>query len=92
MLSKDVFFEKMDELVMTYSNWRLKYDDVKTMKFWYEKFQHMEDAQFKYMVDRYIENDKFNPTISGLKEWDTMPRKSATQIEHEKVLREHGML
>lgn len=89
MLNKDVFFNKMDELVMTYANWRLKYDDVKTMKFWYDKFKDFEDERFIQMVDKYLANEKFNPTIAGLREWDIMPRKSATQIAHEKSLAEH---
>jgi len=32
------------------------------------------------------------PTVSGLKRNDTIPRKSKDQIEHEKMLKENGLL
>lgn len=92
MLDKEVFFKKMDELLMAYPNWNIQYDDPKVMKFWYSKFKHMENRHFELMIDRYIENENFNPTIGGLKSWDIEPRKSAEQIAHEKMLKEHGLL
>jgi len=90
MLHKDVFFKKMDELVVTYPNWKLKFEDAEVMKLWYSKFRNMTDEQFTQMVENYIENESFNPTVAGLKKWDTMPRKSAVQIRHEQALKEYG--
>lgn len=92
MLSKDTFMFKMDELLMTFPNWKIKYDDPNTMRFWYSKFSHMNEKQFVFMIDSYIENETFNPTIGGLKNYDTLPKKSHTQIEHEKMLKENGLL
>jgi len=92
MLSKDAFFEGMDKLLAFYPGWPIKNDDADVMKFWYEKFKHMDDERFMYMIDQYIDTETRFPTVAGLKECDTIPRKSRTQLEHEKMLREHGLL
>lgn len=92
MLNKDLFFSKFDKLLLAFPNWKIKFDDVDTVKFWYEKFKHLSNERFSHMVDEYMKNEKFNPTIAGLKEYDNLPVKSYTQIEHERMLKEHGML
>lgn len=92
MLDKDTFFEKFDELVTAYPSWKLDFGNARVVKFWYSKFEDMESGHFIHMVDSYIEKERFNPTIAGLREHDTLPRKTRDQIEHEKMLKEHGML
>ena len=92
MLSKDVFFEGMDKLLAFYPGWQIRNDDANVMKLWYEKFKHMDDERFMYMIDQYVDTETRFPTVAGLKECDTIPRKSRTQLEHEKMLREHGLL
>ena len=92
MLSKDAFFEGMDKLLAFYPGWQIRNDDTTVMKFWYEKFKHMDDERFMYMIDKYIDTETRFPTVAGLKECDTIPRKSRTQLEHEKMLREHGLI
>lgn len=91
MLEKEVFFSEMDKLVNMYPNWGLKYDDKKVMKQWYEKFRHMDNERFSYMINQYIKHERAYPTIAGLLENDTIPRKSRDQIEHEKMLKEMGL-
>jgi len=86
MLDKEVFFKNMDNLLMAFPNWKLDVRDVETMKFWYTVFRSFDNARFAYMVDQYINNEQYNPTIGGLKQHDTMPRKTRDQIEHEKML------
>lgn len=92
MLSKDAFFEGMDKLLAFYPGWPIKNDDAAVMKIWYEKFKHMDDERFMYMIDKYVDTETRFPTVAGLKECDTIPRKSRTQLEHEKMLMEHGLL
>lgn len=92
MLSKDAFFEGMDKLLAVYPGWQIKNDDKDVMKIWYDKFKHMDDERYLYMIDMYIDNETRFPTIAGLLECDTIPRKSRTQLEHEKMLRENGLL
>ncbi len=91
MLDKDLFKQKINELLVSFPNWKIKYDDPFTMKLWYSKFEDMEDEHFYYMIDKYIENETFNPTIAGLKSWDIAPRKSRDQIKHEQMVREMGL-
>ena len=92
MLDKNVFFEKMDELVMSFPSWKLDFEDAKVMKFWYSKFEHMDNERFVYMVDSYVNGESFPPTINGLNNHDNIPRKSRDQVEHEKMLKEMGRL
>lgn len=87
-----MFFNKMDQLVVSYPNWKLEVESEKVMKFWYSKFESMENNHFEYMVDKYIENEIYNPTIAGLKKWDIVPRKSKDQIKHEEMIKEMGLL
>ena len=75
---------------MSFPSWKIKNDDPETMRFWYNKFDHMDEDAFVKMVDEYIENENFNPTVAGLKKWDVLPKKSATQIIHEQMLKEYG--
>lgn len=92
MLDKELFFNKMDQLVASYPNWKLEVGSEKVMRFWYSKFENMKNNHFEYMVDKYIENETFNPTIAGLKNWDIAPRKSRDQIKHEQMIKEMGLL
>lgn len=90
MLDKNIFFDCMDKLLMAYPNWKISLNEKKTSKFWYEQFENMENAHFEHMIDSYIKTEKFNPTIAGLREHDTMFRKSKEQLKHEQILREYG--
>ena len=90
MLNKNIFFDCMDSLLMAYPNWKINLGERNTSKFWYEQFQHMGNAHFEHMINSYIKTEKFNPTIAGLKEHDTLPKKSIDQIRHEQMLRDIG--
>ena len=92
MLNKETFFKGMDKLVNAFPNWRLNYDDPEVMKDWYSFFEYMDDERFLYMVDAYINFSNRFPTVAGLKECDTIPRKSKEQLKHEQMLRENGLL
>jgi len=92
VLDKKTFVTGMNKLLVTFPGWGFDIDNKFAIKTWYEKFEHMDDDRFMYMIDQYIENESKFPTVAGLKKCDTIPRKSRTQIEHEKMLREHGLL
>jgi len=90
MLDKEVFFKNMDNLLMAFPNWKLDVENVEIMKFWYKAFKNFDDARFGYMIDQFILNENFNPTIGGLRQYDNLPQKSVTQEKHEKMLKEMG--
>lgn len=90
MLDKEVFFSSMDKLSMSYPNWKLDTSNKDTMRFWYSKFNDLTNEQFAHMVDKYIDNESFGPSIASLRKWDILPRKSKDQIKHEQMLREIG--
>ena len=90
MLDKETFTFKMNEMLMAFPSWQIKYDDPETMRFWHYKFKNMDNNRFVHMVDSYVDNEDFPPTIGKLRKHDTLPRKSRTQIEHEKMLKEVG--
>lgn len=90
MLEKEVFIEGMNTLLAFYPSWKLDIEDSYVLKKWYEKFKHMDNERFMYMINNYIKNDKSLPTVAGLLACDTIPRKTRDQIEHEKMLAEIG--
>lgn len=71
MLDKELFREKIAELNVLYPNWKVDITDKKTVLIWYEQFKNCTDAQFEEMVQQYIDNNKFPPTIAGIKEYDS---------------------
>lgn len=91
MLDKNIFTFKMNELLMAFPSWKIKYDDPDTMKFWYMKFRKMDDKRFVYMVDSYMDGENFPPTIKGLNDHDNIPRKSIDQLRHEQALKDEGL-
>lgn len=91
-LTKEGFKTGMQRLVDAYPNWRFKYDDPNAMSTWYKFFDYMDDERFLYMIDAYIDFSSRFPTVAGLKECDTIPRKSKEQLKHEQMLRENGLL
>src|SRR5699024_9412838 len=90
MLEKEVYKKQIDKLSVLYPNWKFDKSDATTAIIWYEQFEHMENDRFSHMVDQYIKSNQYNPTVKGLLECDTLPRKSRTQLEHEKMLKETG--
>lgn len=92
ILDKTVFTDGLNTLLAYFPSWKLDIKNSFVLKKWYEQFEHMDNERFLYMIDNYAKNDRALPTIAGLLECDTIPRKSRTQIEHEQMLREHGLL
>lgn len=92
VLDKKTFVTGLNKLLVSFPGWNFDINNQFAMKTWYEFFEHMDDERYLYMVDKYIENENKFPTVAGLKEWDKIPRKSRTQLEHEQMLREHGLL
>lgn len=90
MLNKETFIDGMQTLLDFYPRWNIKLEEERVARRWYQHFRHMEDNRFTYMIDAHIKWSKFDPTIASLMECDTMPRKSRTQLEHEKMLKENG--
>lgn len=88
MLDKELFKKGMNQLLLAFPRWSVKLEEREVAEFWYKKFKHLTDKQFNNMVEKYIENERFEPTIKGLNDWDITPRKSLTQINHEKMLEE----
>ena len=93
MLDKELFFEGMEELLKFFPNWNIDLSEEQNTRAWYNKFKHMSDGRFIKAVDEYIRNEQFNPTVAGiLKYYLPEQKKTATQIEHEKMLQENGLM
>lgn len=90
MLDKRTFIEGLNKLLNTFTSWRFDTDNDEALKLWYEHFKHMDKERYLYMINAFIGHSERYPTIAGLKKCDTMPRKSRTQLEHEKMLKENG--
>src|SRR5699024_11981895 len=70
MLDKETFTFKMNEMLMAFPSWQIKYDDPETMRFWHYKFKNMDNNRFVHMVDSYVDNEDFPPTIGKLRKQD----------------------
>ena len=92
MLDKKVFIEGLNKLLNTFTLWSFDTDNSETLKVWYGHFEHMDNERYLYMIDAFIGHSERYPTIAGLKKCDTIPRKSADQLNHEQMLRENGLL
>lgn len=93
MLDKELFKEKMEKLLTFFPNWNVDLSDRVAAGMWYNQFSHMSDEKFSKAVEDYIENEQFNPTVAGIKKY-YMPetKKSITQIKHEEMLKEYGLI
>ena len=69
MLNKDIFRKEFEKLAVIYPNWKLDITDKKKLKIWYERFRDVDDKNFVWAIDDYINNERFNPTIAGIKEY-----------------------
>lgn len=83
MLSKEVFKENMDKLLKSYVNWKFDRSDSEMVSIWYEKFKYKNDKEFSEMVDAYILEEKFNPTIAGILEYNKRIPSEAEKIKNE---------
>lgn len=92
MLDKQVFKEGMEKLMYLFSSWNFDPRDSKQRNVWYGQFRHMDNKRFEHMIDSYIKNEKFNPTIKTLLDNDTIHRKSKEQKKHEAMLKEQERL
>jgi|SRR5690625_4645738 len=86
MLDKEVFKENMNKLMYLFKNWNFDPSDPNEARAWYEMFKHFDNSRFECMVEKYIDNEKFPPTVAGLKAWDIAPRKTMDQIKHEQYM------
>lgn len=66
MLSKNVFKEGMEKLIVFYPKWTFSAQDEKSTKLWYEKFKKCDDAKFLSMIDSYVMNETYAPSVKAL--------------------------
>ena len=69
MLDKKVFSEGLNELKAVFPNWNVDLGDTFVLRVWYKSFKHMDDANYKSMVSKYMKEQKFAPTVAGLLEY-----------------------
>ncbi len=77
MLSKEVFKSGIEKMIVVYPNWSIKADDSKVMATWYGFFKDMNDDHYKSMINKHINDVKFNPTIASLNECNKTERSTA---------------
>ena len=68
-LTKDVFFNKMEELLSVFPSWNIDFTDEKVVQAWYKHFKDTEEKTFVIAVDEYIENERYNHTVAGIMEY-----------------------
>ena len=66
MLDKKVFSAGLNELKAVFPNWNVDLGDAFVLRVWYKSFKHMDDANYKSMVSKYMKEQKFAPTVAGL--------------------------
>lgn len=76
MLDKDLFKRQMERLAVLYPNWNINITDSEVMKIWYNQFKDYDSKYFVKMVDKYISESKYPPTVAGLKEYYHGPLKA----------------
>ena len=69
MLDKKVFSAGLNELKAVFPNWNVDLGDPFVLRVWYKSFKHMDDANYKSMVSKYMKEQKFAPTVAGLLEY-----------------------
>lgn len=66
-LSKEVFKQKLQELIFCYPNWSMDIENKEAVMAWYRRFKNYNEEDFKKGVDRYIDQKKYPPTVAELK-------------------------
>lgn len=93
MLDKKVFMTKMDELLTLFPDWGFDKSNGPQAAVWYKQFTDLSDKEFEKMVDVFIANEKFNPTVGGLRQYIVRERqKTQEQLDHEQMLKENGLV
>jgi hypothetical protein len=69
MLNKDVFKQKIKDLIDFYPSWGIKADDKSIVAKWYSKFSNLSDDEFVEIVNIHIDKIKYVPTVASLNEF-----------------------
>jgi hypothetical protein len=69
MLNKDVFKQKIKDLIDFYPSWGIKADDKSVVAKWYSKFSNLSDDEFVEIVNIHIDKIKYVPTVASLNEF-----------------------
>ena len=73
MLDKETFKKQLQKLVNLYPQWKLDIADKEIVSDWYKQFEDYKNEEFIEAVQKYINNEKYFPTIAGIKGKDTKP-------------------
>ncbi len=68
MLNKNLFAEKMEELLVLFPNWNIELD-AKNMRVWYKQFSDLTNNEFIRMIDTYVRNEQYHPTVGSLRKY-----------------------
>ena len=85
MLDKEVFKSKIKELSLAFRNWKFDITDKELISFWYKQFKNYGNEEFKNLIQKYIDNESYSPTIAGIKNNSNEPDKvTANKIKQRK--------
>ena len=88
MLDKKVFVDQMNELLVFFPSWSVKLDDPVIARKWFNTFESCTNQEFTRMVRAYIQKERFNPTVAGMKDYLVQDnKKSPEQIEWENLVK-----
>lgn len=69
MLDKKTFSAGLNELKAVFPNWNVDLGDPFVLGIWYKSFKHMDDTNYNAMIKKYINEQRFVPTVAGLMEF-----------------------
>ena len=61
MLSYEKFFQGIKILKLNYINWQFNINDKEVLEIWYKKFNNLDDATFKDLIEKYTSEKVFAP-------------------------------
>ena len=61
MLSYEKFFQGIKILKLNYINWQFNINDKEALEIWYKKFNNLDDATFKDLIEKYTSEKVFAP-------------------------------
>jgi len=66
MLSYEVFTNNFETLTEIFINWKFDLTNAKGCNTWFKQFEYMADSDFERMINDYIKQETFPPTVSAL--------------------------
>lgn len=91
MLNKEVFKQKIQEMIYFYPSWNIKNEESVVMALFYTKFSKWTDDQFIDVVNMHVDTIEFNPTIATLKRLFAVVEANKPSLDYSSLGEESSM-